>query len=58
MSNLKYEYEYFKKYEINGPMNLVSYAQIAFEQLIFQARPANAHAESYRAYTAHVRCLV
>ncbi len=32
--------------EINCPMNVVSYAQKAFKNLIFQARPANAHAES------------
>ncbi len=31
--------------EINCPMNVVSYAQIAFKKLIFQARPANVHAE-------------
>ncbi len=35
-----------QKSEINCPMNVVSYAQIAFKKLIFQARPANAHAES------------
>ncbi len=34
------------KSEINRPMNVVSYAQIAFKKLIFQARPANAHAQS------------
>ncbi len=27
-----------------GFMNVVSYDQIAFEKLIFQARPGNAHA--------------
>ncbi len=31
-------------------MNVVSYAQIAFKKLIFQARPASAHAELQRAY--------
>ncbi len=31
-------------------MNVVSYAQIAFKKLIFQARPANVHAQSKRAY--------
>ncbi len=35
-----------QKSEINGLMNIVSYAQIAFKKLIFQARPGNAHAES------------
>ncbi len=35
-----------QKSEINYPMNVVSYAQIAFKKLIFQARLANAHAES------------
>ncbi len=35
-----------KKSEINYPMNVVSYAQIVFKKLIFQARPANAHVES------------
>ncbi len=34
-----------QKSEINYPMNVVSYAQM-FKKLIFQARPANAHAES------------
>jgi len=29
--------------EINCPMNVVSFAQIAFKKRIFQARPANAH---------------
>ncbi len=35
-----------QKSEINYLMNVVSYAQIAFKKLIFQARPANAHVES------------
>ncbi len=35
-----------QKSEINCPMNLVSYAQIAFKKLIFQATLANMHAES------------
>ncbi len=35
-----------QKYEINYSMNVVSYAQIAIKKRIFQARPANAHAES------------
>ncbi len=35
-----------QKSEINCPMNVVSYAQIVFKKRIFQARPANAHAES------------
>ncbi len=39
-----------QKSEINCPINVVSYAQIAIKKLIFQARPANAHAESKRAY--------
>ncbi len=44
---------YFKlavKSEMNCPMNVVSYAQIAFKKLIFQARPANAHAYLQQAY--------
>ncbi len=35
-----------QKSEINCPMNVVSYAQIVFKKRIFQARPANARAES------------
>ncbi len=31
-----------QKSEINCPMNVVSYAQIAFKKRIFQARPADA----------------
>ncbi len=38
------------KYEMSCLMNVVSYAQIAFKKLIFQARPASAHAELQRAY--------
>ncbi len=32
--------------EINYPFNVVSYTKIAFKKRIFQARPANAQAES------------
>ncbi len=35
-----------QKSEINYPINVVSYAQIALKKRIFQAKPANAHAES------------
>ncbi len=31
-----------EKSQINYPMNVVSYAQIAFKKLIFQSTPANA----------------
>jgi len=46
------------KSEINCPMNVVSYAQIAFRKHIFQARPANTHAKSQCVGTVHVNCLV
>ncbi len=32
--------------QINCPMDVVSYAQIAFKKLIFQSSPANVYAES------------
>ncbi len=35
-----------QKSEINCPMNVVSYGKIASKRLIFQARSADAHAES------------
>ncbi|MGL6081221.1 MAG: hypothetical protein ACRC4N_01760 [Gammaproteobacteria bacterium] len=34
-----------QKSEINYLMNVVSYAQIAFKKLIFQARPATGHVD-------------
>ncbi len=46
-----------QKSEINCPMNDVSYAQIAFKKLIFQARPANAHAESKRTLYFYSHCF-
>ncbi len=35
---------------MNCPMHVVSYAQIAFKNLIFQARPASVHAKLQRAH--------
>ncbi len=35
-----------QKSEINYPINVISYDQIMFTKLIFQARPANVYAES------------
>ncbi len=39
-------------------MNVVSYAQMAFKKLIFQARPARAHAEVQRAYDSRFKICI
>ncbi len=43
---------------MNCPMNVVYYAQIAFKNLIFQARPASGMRSSNALMTVHVHRLV
>ncbi len=47
-----------QKSEMNCPVNVVSYAQIAFKRLIFQARPANVHLNGLVRFLWDIRLFI